>query len=168
MDDLARFQFDKKEGKERPKEQIGDLQEITGPDLSYMVAQKGRRLLTSWLLGANYPHILLDHPLAHSQAQFQQFSTHALSSPEPIILRHLPDQGDRFRGYYRLVGLRLGLAFPVQAKELTMPSEQGVWLHDHENLLSGPNQHGQQDEEDAIGPGERWPLHLPLADVTYV
>ncbi len=143
MDDLASFQFDEKEGKERPKEQIGDLQEITGPDRSCMVAQKGLPLLTSWLLGANCPHILLDRPLAHSQAQFQQFSTNALSSPEPIVLRHLPDQGDRFRGYHRLVGLRLGLALPVQAKELPMPSEQGVWLHDHESLLPGTNQPGQ-------------------------
>src|SRR5215467_12182627 len=47
VDHLARFQFDEKEGKERPKEQIGDLQEITGPDLSCMAAQKGRPLLTS-------------------------------------------------------------------------------------------------------------------------
>jgi len=36
--------------------------------------------------------ILLDRPLAHAQAQFQQFSTNALSSPEPIVLGHLPEE----------------------------------------------------------------------------
>jgi len=50
MDDLASFQFDEKEGKERPKEQIGDLQEITGPDLSCMVARD--RSTTSDLVAA--------------------------------------------------------------------------------------------------------------------
>jgi hypothetical protein len=43
-----------------------------------------------------------------------------------------------------------------------MPAQQGIWLHDHESLLPRPNQPGQQDEQEAIGPGERWPFHLPL------
>jgi hypothetical protein len=41
-----------------------------------------------------------------------------------------------------------------------MPAQQGVWLHKQESLLPGSNQPGQQDEEDAIGPGECWPFHL--------
>jgi hypothetical protein len=45
-----------------------------------------------------------------------------------------------------------------------MPSQQGIWLHDQQGLLSGPNQLGQQDEEEAIGPGEIWPFHMPLKD----
>ena len=50
MDDLACLELDEEEGKERSKEQIGDLQEVAGPDLSCVVAQKCRPLLTSWLL----------------------------------------------------------------------------------------------------------------------
>ncbi len=45
-----------------------------------------------------------------------------------------------------------------------MPPQQGVWLHDQECLLPGSNQPGQQDEEDAIGPGERWPFHPSFKD----
>jgi hypothetical protein len=45
-----------------------------------------------------------------------------------------------------------------------MPAEQGVWLDDEQGLLPRSNQPSQQDEEHAIGPGERWPLHLPLED----
>ena len=41
-----------------------------------------------------------------------------------------------------------------------MPPQQSVWLHDHESLLPGSNQPSQQDEEDAIGPGEQWPFRL--------
>ena len=45
-----------------------------------------------------------------------------------------------------------------------MPPEQGVWLNDDEGLLPGPNEPCQQDEEQAIGPGERWPFHLSFED----
>ena len=45
-----------------------------------------------------------------------------------------------------------------------MPPEQGVWLHDEEGLLPGPNQPGQQDQEDVISPGDRRPFHLSLED----
>ena len=45
-----------------------------------------------------------------------------------------------------------------------MLAQHCVGLHDHEGLLPGPNEPGQQDEEQAIGPRERWPLHLPLED----
>jgi len=45
-----------------------------------------------------------------------------------------------------------------------MPVQQGVWLHNLEGLLPRPNHPGQQDEEDAIGPRERWLFHLSLED----
>ena len=43
-----------------------------------------------------------------------------------------------------------------------MPAEQGIWLHDAQSLLPRSNQPGQQDQEDAIGPGDGWPFYLPL------
>jgi hypothetical protein len=42
-----------------------------------------------------------------------------------------------------------------------MPPEQGICLNDDEGLFPCPNEPCQQDEEHAIGPGERWPFHLP-------
>jgi hypothetical protein len=68
---LARFQFDKKESEERSKEEVSHLQEVAGPDLSGVVAQKGCPRLASWLVGSNSSHILLDGALAHPNAQFQ-------------------------------------------------------------------------------------------------
>src|SRR5215472_5358908 len=104
MDALTRLQLNNEEGKERSKKQIGDLEEVTGPDLCGVSAQKGGPLLASWLMPANTSHILLDRALADAQSQFQQFPTNALSSPQPIVLGHLPDQGDRFGGDLGLVG----------------------------------------------------------------
>jgi hypothetical protein len=77
---------------------------VTGPDIRRVIAQERAPLLTSWLLGAYRPHVLLNGSLTHVSPQFQQFPANALSSPEPIVRRHLSDQGDRFRGDLGLVG----------------------------------------------------------------
>src|SRR6266516_5899867 len=62
---------------------------VTGPDIRRVIAEKRAPLLTSWLVGANRPHVLLDGALTHVSPQFQQFPANALSSPELIFLRHL-------------------------------------------------------------------------------
>jgi len=89
------------EGKERPKEKVSHLQEVTGPDIRRVIAEKRAPLLTSWLVGANRPHVLLDGALTHVSPQFQQFPANALSSPELIFLRHLPNQRDGLWGDLR-------------------------------------------------------------------
>ena len=96
--------LDDEEGKERSKEEIGDLEEVACTDLSGVVAQEGRPLLASWLVRANGPHVFLNSSLAGMNAQFQQLPAIPFSSPQPIVLRHLPDQDDRFCGDLRLVG----------------------------------------------------------------
>jgi len=116
------------------------------------------------MLRANVPHVLLNGSLAHPNAKFQQFPSNAFGPPEPILPGHLPDQGDGFLGYFGLVRSGLGLPFPIQAKELSMPAQQGLWLHDQKCLLPGPNQPDQQDEEHAIVSGDGWPFHLPFED----
>src|SRR5437899_3092067 len=45
------------------------------------------------------------------------------SAPKtPIVRRHLSDQGNRFGRDLRRMRSRLGLPFPIQAKELPMPA----------------------------------------------
>jgi hypothetical protein len=82
MDHLPRLQFDEEEGKERSKEEIGDLYEVAGPDLCGVVAQKGRPPLAPWLQGANSSHILLDGALTYMDVEFQQFPANALSTED--------------------------------------------------------------------------------------
>jgi len=60
--------------------------------------------------------------------------------------------------------MSLGLAFPIPAEELSMPSEQGVWLRDQDGILPGTNQLGQQNEQETIDPSYEWPFHLPPED----
>jgi hypothetical protein len=82
MDHPSRLQFYDEEGKERPKEKVSHLQEVTVPDVRRVRAQKRAPLLTSWLLGANSSHVLLDGALADLKAQLQQFSTNTLSTED--------------------------------------------------------------------------------------
>jgi hypothetical protein len=42
----------------------------------------GGPLLTSWLVDANRPHVLLDSALTHMKAQFQQFPANALCAED--------------------------------------------------------------------------------------
>ena len=81
-----------------------------------------------------------------------------------LVHRHLPDQGNRFRSDLRLVSRSLRLALPIEAKELSMPPEHGVWLHDEEGLFPRPNEPGQPDEQDAIGFRTCGPFHLAPED----
>jgi hypothetical protein len=96
MDHPSRLEFDDEEGKEWPKEKVSHLQEVTGPDVRRVIAQKRAPLLPSWRLCTNRPHVLLDGALTHAEVQFQQFTTNPLSTPKPIVFRHLPDQAARF------------------------------------------------------------------------
>jgi hypothetical protein len=88
---------------ERSKEEIGNLQEVARPDLCGVIVQKGCPFLSSWPGSADSPHVLLNGSLADTNAQFQEFPTNPLSTPKPILPRHLSDQCDGFRGYSGLV-----------------------------------------------------------------
>src|SRR5215470_6000372 len=68
MDHSSCLELDEEEGKERPKEKVSHLQEVTGPNVRRVITQKCAPLLTSWRLCANRPHVLLDGALADPQA----------------------------------------------------------------------------------------------------
>ena len=121
VDDFPRLQFDEEKHKERPKEEISDLQKIASPDFTRMIAEEGRPLLPSWAKGANVPHVFLDRAFAHANTQLEQLASDALRSPEPIVPCHLLDQCDRLRRELRLSRISLGLVLPEQAEEFPMP-----------------------------------------------
>jgi len=66
MDDFPRFQFTDEKRKERPKEQVSHLEEITGPDLSCMIVQKRPPALPRWARRTHAPHVFLNRAFAHA------------------------------------------------------------------------------------------------------
>jgi hypothetical protein len=85
MDHFARVQFDDEEGKQGAKEEVGDLQEITGPHILRMVVQESGSVLPSLSWGASMPHVLLNGAFADADAQFEEFTTNSFRSPKAIV-----------------------------------------------------------------------------------
>ena len=62
------FRSMRKKAKSGRKKRSVIWKRVASPDLCCVIAQKGRPLLSSWLVGANLPHVLLDGSLAHKNA----------------------------------------------------------------------------------------------------
>ncbi len=71
---------------------------VARPDMLSMSLQKCAPSLSSWLGGADLPHILLNGPLAEADAQLEQFASDPLCSPQSVVPGHFLDQGHSFLG----------------------------------------------------------------------
>jgi len=94
--------LDHEKGKERAKEEIGYLQEVTSPDVLGMVVQERRPILPSWSWCANSSHVFLNGALADMNTKLKSILANPLSSPESILRCHFPDQGNSLWRYPRL------------------------------------------------------------------
>jgi hypothetical protein len=61
---------------------------------------------------------------ADVKTQLEQFATNTFGSPQPIVPRHLLDQGHGLWGYPWFGRSCPGLVLPVQLKSLMMPPQQ--------------------------------------------
>jgi hypothetical protein len=75
VSDLAGFEFDEEEGKKWTEEEIRHLQEITGPHLCCMIAQKGFPGLSTGSFGPKLLHILPDSPFTDANIQLEKLKT---------------------------------------------------------------------------------------------
>ncbi len=91
MDDAARAEFGDDERKERPEEQVMDLEEVAGPDVAGMVAQEGSPRLPTRPGWTCLAHVALNGPLRDLDPNLQQLTTDAFGTPQPVIDRHLLD-----------------------------------------------------------------------------
>src|SRR6266566_1173920 len=66
----------KKANSERKKREV-DLQEIAGPNLSSMITQECRPILSSRSRDAHLPHVFLDSSLTHANTQLEQLTADA-------------------------------------------------------------------------------------------
>jgi hypothetical protein len=163
MDDFSAPQLNEKEGKERAEEQVGDWQEVTGPDLMRMGVEKGGPPLRGGP-HAMLSHVLLDSPLGDVYAYLEQFATDAFSSPQAIVSGHGLKQRDRLGRDFGFPRGRLRSLSPVPAKCVTMPAEEGVRMHNEECLFPSSDSSREHYQENAISLGIRWTLHVTAKD----
>lgn len=65
----SQTEFKKKEREERPKQEVGDLEEVAGPGLVRVIVQEGGPGLASLLPRSSMAHMLLDRASTHLDAQ---------------------------------------------------------------------------------------------------
>ena len=71
MDHCARAEFTNEERKERSKPEIGDLEDVAGPDLVRVIVHEGGPRLAMVLRWSSLAHIRLYRALAYLDAQLQ-------------------------------------------------------------------------------------------------
>jgi hypothetical protein len=52
----------------------------------------------------------------------------------------------------------LGLDTPVATEEVTVPTEESLWLDDEKGLFPELATSGEEDEEESVGAGDLWTL----------
>src|SRR5712692_194996 len=150
VDDLSRFQVDDEESKKRTEEKVRDLEKIAGPNLCSMIVQESGPALSTRSFEANWLHIHLNGPFTHPNIQLEEFPTDAFSPPEPVVCRHLLDEGDRFERGPRLTRIRPRFALPEQTEELTRPSKDSLRLDNEEGLFPCSDHPGQKCQIEPI------------------
>ena len=83
--------------KNRSEEHIIGLHKITGPDGFSMVVEKGGPGLPMWARLTHAAHITPDRALADANTQFQQFTSNAFGSPQPILADYTQDERYRVK-----------------------------------------------------------------------
>jgi len=124
------------------EDEICDWEKVASPDVFGMVVQEGGPVLSSWSCGANLPHVLLNGPLAHVNAQPKSFATDPLCSPQSFIPCHLLDQRYGLSGDLRCGRSCSRLVFPQELEALSIPLQERLWLDTNEGLFPAPNYPG--------------------------
>src|ERR1035437_1303201 len=94
MYDLVCGQIQHEEGMDGAEEQVGNRQEVAGPDAVRVVVQEGGPALARASRRADAAQVLLDGPLGDPDLQLEQLTTDAFSAPDAIGCSHLLDERD--------------------------------------------------------------------------
>jgi hypothetical protein len=161
MQDASGLEFDDEEDEQGAEEQVVDDGEVAGPDAGGLVLEErapGRTVLCG--MSPYYSHVLLDGALADLDGELEQFATDVFGTPEAILLGHLPDEVDGFLRGTRSSLFGLGLATPIAAEEVAVPTEERLWLDDEKGLFPELGASGEEDESEAVSVGELWTLAM--------
>ncbi len=156
--DAPRAKLGNDEGEEWPKENVGHLEEIAGPDVSGVVAEEGGPGLTRWSWWPSLSHVALNRALGDLDADLEQFAADALGTPETVVRCHLLDQADGLGRELRVARPRARFPFPDQAEAFPMPTQDSLGLDDEERFFPGLQPAGEGDEEASVGPCQAWPF----------
>jgi hypothetical protein len=93
----------------------------------------------------------LDRSLRDTDAELQEFPANALSSPQPVVGRHAPDEGDDIGSDPRLAWSgRAAYATPEETERRTVPSKHGLRFDQEQSMAPLGKESCEQDEHAAL------------------
>ncbi len=161
VDDPPPGQFDDEEGEQRPEEGVRYRQGVAGQGRARRVAQEGHPGLAPWSGRARCPQVHLDGALGHADTKLAEFAPDPLDTPEGVLRRHLPDQGDGPGGEQQASRPRARLPPPERAEPGAMPAQQRLRLDEEQCLPSDAGPAGEEHQERPIRRCHGRPLDAP-------
>jgi hypothetical protein len=158
MQDASGLEFDDEEDEEGTEEEVVDDCEVAGPDAGGLVLEE-RAPGWAFLCGlTEFAHVLLDGALADLDGELEEFAPDVFGAPETVVPGHLAYEVNGFLRDTRSSLVGLGLASPVAAEEVAVPTEESLWLYDDKGVLPELGTSGKEHESEAVSVGELWPL----------
>ena len=156
VDDLAGPVGDDKERVDRAEPGVVELQDIAGPDVVRVVPDEGPPGLAVLSARTDGPHVLLDRPLAHADAELEQFAADPFGAPQPVGSGHGLDQVDELHAQPPPCPPPPGLMVPEEGEQVAMPAEEGVGLDHREGIAPRGVQPGQEHQDKPVLSVEAW------------
>ena len=156
VDDLAGPGGDDKERVDRAEPGVVELQDIAGPDVVRVVPEEGPPGLAVLPARTDGPHVLLDRPLAHADAEREQFAADPFGAPQPVGSGHGLDQVDELHAQPPPCPPPPGRMVPEEGEQVAMPAEEGVGLDHLEGIAPRGVQPGQEHQDKPVLSVEAW------------
>ena len=138
---------DDKERVDRADPGVVELQDIAGPDVVRVVPEEGPPGLAVLPARTDGPHVLLDRPLAHADAEREQFAADPFGAPQPVGSGHGLDQVDELHAQPPPCPPPPGRMVPEEGEQVAMPAEEGVGLDHREGIAPRGVQPGQEHQD---------------------
>jgi hypothetical protein len=135
MNNAAFLEFLNHEDIHGAKKPIVRNREVTSPNVTYVILDKSRPILENRRRLSHQADIFLDGSFAQRNAQLQELSSNYLRAPKRILLDQSSDDLYGFR-YNSLICLfSIGNIPPIQAEQISMPSQECIRLDNLESLM---------------------------------
>jgi hypothetical protein len=114
-------------------------EEVEGHDHLAVILEKRKPALARIATAPDSSQIPSHAPFADDEAEFLQFPVDSGGSPVQVFFRQPPDQATDFIGDLGPAAARPGTPTPVALETSAVPADDGVGLHDHEDVApAGP------------------------------
>ena len=127
---ITKKQYSSRKGQRR------DSEEVEGDDHLTVIVEKRKPPFAGVTTAPHAPQIPGHTPFGNNEPQLQQFAVNPGSPPVGVLFREPPNQTTDFLTHPRMSTARAGAPAPVEPETGTVRGDDGLRLHDHEEVAS--------------------------------